>query len=163
MLDVHRRDDVDACVEKLVDIVPALALLNELVVRLIGNDGVRELIDEGDLGTHLDNRINIQLTIGVAAVGHLSTIQHWQAFDELLRPLATVVFHQTNDYLVPTGVQIVPLAQHGARLTHARGEPQVDLQFSSLGHFLQTFTCHTLPNRRMLTVRLSERRSALRR
>ena len=62
MLDVERRDHVDAGVEQRLDVLPPL-----LVARP-GNVGVRELVDQRDLGPAGEDRVDVHLLECRAAV-----------------------------------------------------------------------------------------------
>ena len=62
MLDVERRDDVDAGVEQLLDVLPALLVARARDVR------VRELVDERDLRLAGEDRVDVHLLERRAAV-----------------------------------------------------------------------------------------------
>jgi hypothetical protein len=63
MLDIDRRDHVDARAEQLLDILPAL------LVRRAGHVAVRELVDERHLRGAGQHRVQVHLLEGRAAVG----------------------------------------------------------------------------------------------
>ncbi len=68
MLNVHRRPDVDAGVEQLLDILPALGVAWR---RFSAHEiRVRQLIDEEDGGAPQERRIEIELVSHDAAVTH---------------------------------------------------------------------------------------------
>src|SRR2546425_7616606 len=63
MLHVQRRDDVAAGVTQLLDILPALFIYGA------GRVGVGDLVDQGDFGPPLENRIEIHLLDHRSAIG----------------------------------------------------------------------------------------------
>ena len=70
VLHVHRGDHVDARVEELVDVLPPL-----LVARA-GDVGVGELVDEHALGLAGEDRVDVHLLEGDAAVVDLLARDH---------------------------------------------------------------------------------------
>ena len=62
VLDVERRDDIDARVEELLDVLPTL------LVAGARNVGVRELVDEHHVGTPGQHRLDVHLLELGAAV-----------------------------------------------------------------------------------------------
>ncbi len=77
VLDVHRGDHVDASVEQLVDVLPALLVAGARHV------GVRELVDEGDLRVAGQHGVQVHLLEVGAAVGHLRPRDDLQVADLL--------------------------------------------------------------------------------
>ncbi len=72
MLDVEGGDDVDAGVEHLDHILPALQMARA------GNVAVREFIDQGELGTPREQRVEVELFEGLAAMVDQFA---WQQFE----------------------------------------------------------------------------------
>ena len=73
VLDVERRPDVDAGVEQLVDVLPALGVPRALGVR------VGQLVDEEQLRPPRQRRVEIELAQRHAAVGDVARRQRFEA------------------------------------------------------------------------------------
>ena len=84
MLDVERRDDVDARVEQLLDVLPAL------LVAGAGHVRVRELVDERDCGRAREDRVDVHLLEAAVAVLDLAA-RHDLEVADLLRGLRAAV------------------------------------------------------------------------
>ena len=84
MLDVHRRDHVDASVEQLLDVLPAL------LVAATRDVGVSELVDEGHVGGALQDGVEIHLVKGLVAVVDRLAGDHLEVA-QLLRGAGPVV------------------------------------------------------------------------
>ena len=123
VLDVDRRDDGDARVEQLLDVLPALRVPGA------GHVGVRELVDQRDLGLAREDRVDVHLLEGLAAVlddlaGHdLEAVE----LGDCLRPV--VGLDQADDdvgsaaFLAPAA-----LVEHGEGLAHTRRGAEIDAQ-----------------------------------
>ena len=128
VLDVDRREDVDAGAQHVVDVLVALAMLDARGV------GVRELVDERQLGAALEERGQIHLGQLVVAVGDAA------ARDELERlglrgGLRAVVRLEVADDDVAAGVGLgLPLLQHAVRLADPGGHAEEDLVVTAALH-----------------------------
>ena len=125
VLDVHGGDHVDAGVQQLLDVLPPL-----LVARA-GDVGVRELVDEGDLRRPGQDGRQVHLGEQGAAVGDLLAGDHLQPVDQCPGQCASVVLHEPDHHVGAPFEAAVPLAEHGVRLAHPGGRPEVDPQPSA--------------------------------
>ena len=79
MLDVERRPDVDARVEQLLDVLPALRMA---AVRSVG---VGELVDDDQLGLARKRRVEIEFLERAAVIFDPAPRQDFEPFDERAR------------------------------------------------------------------------------
>ena len=83
VLDVQRRPDVDAGIEQLLDVLPALRMARR---RLAADEvRVRELVDEQDSGPALQRRVEVELLAHHAAVGDGQRRQPLEPCEQVLR------------------------------------------------------------------------------
>ena len=127
MLDVQRGDHVDACVEQLIDVLPALLVARSRDV------GMRQLVDERNLRTASQHRVDIQLGEHRPAVLRGAPRHDLQTGQGRggLRP--TVHLDETHDHVGAPVQPAVPLVEHRERLADPGRGPQIDPQSSS-GH-----------------------------
>jgi hypothetical protein len=113
VLDVHRGDDVDASVEQLPDVLPALLVARARHVC------VRELLDERDLGATGQDRVEVHLLEGGAAIRQRRPRYDLEVTD-LLEGMRTAVGFDVADHHVGAAlVAPVTLVEHGERLADA--------------------------------------------
>ena len=122
VLDVQRGDHVDAGVEQLVDILPAF-----LVARS-GDVGVRELVDEGDLGTAGQHGVDVHLgetgpAVVEGAPGH--DLETGKGFSGLT---AAMHLDQADDQVGTPVAAAVRLVEHRERLADPGRGTEVDAQ-----------------------------------
>ena len=122
VLDVDRGQHVDAGGEDLVDVLPAL------LVPRAGRVGVRQLVDDDDLGMPGEHRVDVELGQRHAAVGDLPARQDLQALQLLSGAPPAVGLDQPDDDVGAAGAPPVRLAEHGEGLPDAGGGAQVDAQ-----------------------------------
>ena len=91
VLDVHRRVDVDAGVEQLVDVLPALRVARARRV------GVRELVDDDQAGLAREGGVEVELLQLDAAVRNALARQDLEALEERRGLLAPVGLDQADD------------------------------------------------------------------
>ena len=91
MLHVHRRVDVDAGVEQLLDVLPALG------VARAGRVGVRELVDDDQAGLARERGVEVELLELDAAIGDAAAGQDLEALEEGCRLLASVRLDEPDD------------------------------------------------------------------
>ena len=120
VLDVDGGDHVDAGVEQLLDVLPAL-----LVTRS-GHVGVRELVDQGDLRVTGQHGVEVHLLERGPPVGHQLPRDHLQAVDQHLGVRAPVRLGEGDHHFRAALGPPVALAQHGEGLADPRGSAQVD-------------------------------------
>jgi hypothetical protein len=121
VLHVHGGQDVDAGVEQLLDVLPALG------VARAGRVGVGELVDQRHLGFTSQHPVEIQL-LERAAERHQR--HRLDVVEQLRRLGAAVRLHHGGD---DVGAALDPpagLAEHRERLAHAGGRAQVDAQLT---------------------------------
>ena len=115
-------DHVDAGVEQLLDVLPAL------LVPRAGDVGVRELVDERDLRAPGEHRVDVHLLERRAAVRQLGRGDDLQPVEQRggLRPAVRL---DERDHHVGAALRAaVPLAEHGVRLADPGGGAEVDPQ-----------------------------------
>ena len=91
VLHVHRRVDVDAGVEQLLDVLPALR------VARAGRVGVRELVDDDQAGLARERGVEVELLELDAAVGKAAARQDLQAVEQGRGLLAAVGLDEPDD------------------------------------------------------------------
>ncbi len=122
VLDVDGGEHVEAGGEQGVDILPAL------LVRGTGCVGVRELVDEHDLGPAGQDAGEVQLVESDPAVEHGSAREHLEPVEQGERRGAAVSLDDA-DHDIPAGIaQAVSLLEHGEGLAHAGGGTEHDPQ-----------------------------------
>ena len=127
VLDVERRDDRDARVEQLVDVLPAL------LVPRAGDVRVRELVDEDDLRPAPQDRVDVHLLERRAAVFDALPRDHLEVADLRARQLAAVGLDEADDDIGPAAAAPAALAEHRVRLADARRRAEVDAERAA-GH-----------------------------
>src|SRR5581483_10774217 len=125
--DVERRDDVDAGLEELVDVFPALG------VAAAGGVGVGQLVDEHHVGPAGEDGVEVHL-LDLGPRDRDAPPGHHRKVTQLGGGAGPAVrLHETGHHV---GAALRPppaLAEHGERLAHARRRPEVDPQ-AAPGH-----------------------------
>ena len=99
MLDVERGEDVDAGLEHVLDVLVALAVLEPGRVR------VRELVDQAQPRRARQDRGEVHLADGRAAVDDLAARQDLEAFRQRGRLRAPVRLEQADHGVTPVGAR----------------------------------------------------------
>ena len=123
VLHVDGADDLDAGFEQLLDVLPPLLVARARHV------GVRELVDERDLGLAGEDRVDVHLLERHVAVGELPAGDDLEVV-QLGRGVGATVRLDEADHDVGRAA-LVPapaLVEHGERLAHPGSRPQVDPQ-----------------------------------
>ncbi len=98
-----------------------------LLVLDAGGVGVRELVDQAQLGRATQDRRKVHLLQHRVAVAHAPAGNHLQALGQSGRLGATVGL-QIADHDIAAGLRLgMPLLQHPVGLAHAGGHPEEDL------------------------------------
>ena len=118
VLDVQRGDDVDAGVEQLLDVLPAL------LVAGAGHVGVRELVDEHDLGPAREHRVDVHLLELGAAVLDLPARDDLEVAELLGGADPAVGLDEADDDVGAALVAAPPLVEHRERLADAGAAPR---------------------------------------
>ena len=113
MLDVERRPYVDAGVEQLLDVLPALGMA------AFGRVGVSELVDDDQLRLALERRVDVELADGVAAVVDHAARQNLESLEESARLGAPVRFDEADDDVDALVLQAARALQHRVGLADA--------------------------------------------
>ena len=122
VLDVQRRDHVDARLEQLLDV------LATLLVARAGHVGVGELVDESDLRPTREQRVEVELLERLPPILEAAPRQHLEVADLLGRAPPTVRLDEPDDHvLAPLGATAA-LVQHRERLADAGSGAEVDAQ-----------------------------------
>ena len=122
VLDVERGVDVDAGVEQLLDVVPALGMARAFDV------GVRELVDQDDGGVALQRRVEIELANLRAAVFDDPRRQDFEPFEQRRGLGAAVGLDDADDDVETLGALLARGEQHRVGLADAGGGAEEDLQ-----------------------------------
>jgi hypothetical protein len=122
VLDVERGDHLDAGVEQLGDVLPALG------VPAAGDVGVGQLVDERHLGPPGQHGVDVHLLEHRAAVVHPAAGHDLEVADLLGGAGAPVRLHEPDDHVGAALLPAPPLVEHGERLADSRGGAQVDAQ-----------------------------------
>ena len=125
VLDVERRVDVDASVEQLEHVLPALG------VAALGSVGVRQLVDEQEGGMPRQGGIEIELLEGGASVLDAAAREDLEAFEQRFGLGAAVRLDHAGDN-VEAGRALSPRPlEHRVRFAHAGGGAEEDLQLAA--------------------------------
>ena len=127
VLDVDRRDDVDPGVEEDVDVLPPLR------PRRAGGVRVRELVDEGDLGSPREDGVDVELGEARAPVLHGAAGDDREAVGLSRGEGPAVRLEDADDDVGAAVLASAALGEHGHGLPDAGGGAEVDAQ-SSAGH-----------------------------
>ena len=122
MLDVDRRVDVDPGIEELLDVGIALG------VAAPRNVGVRELVDEHDLGPAGEDRVDVHLLHRPASVLDALSRNHLEAFEQGLGLAPAMGLDHADDDSDPVASPGLSRQQHLVGLAYARCCAQKDLQ-----------------------------------
>ena len=122
VLDVDRRDHVDAGAEQVLDVLIALAVLAARGV------GVRQLVDEADRRPPREDRVEVHLAERDAAVVDLAGRDHLEVADLLGGLGAAVGLDDADGDVDALLLEPLPLAEHRVRLADARRRAEVDLE-----------------------------------
>ena len=122
MLGVDVGDHIDAGLKHVFDVLPTLG------VAPAGDVGVRQLVDEGDIGLARDHRIGVHLLEpGAPVVDALG----WDLLHALEKGLGigpVMRLHVGHDHIDSLGGQRAALGKHGVALPHAGGRPEQDAE-----------------------------------
>ena len=125
VLDVDGRDDVDAGVEQLVDVRPALLVARTRRI------AVGQLVDEDEVGMAAQDGVHVHLGELAAAVLDRPARHDLEVADLIGGALAAVCLDESDDDIGAALAAAASLVEHGERLADARRRPQVDPQGSS--------------------------------
>ena len=125
VLDVDRGDHVDARVEQLGDVLPALGVPRARHVR------VRELVDKRDLRLAVEYRVDVHLFPLAAPVGQLLARDHLKPGDQRRRLCSPVRLGKRDNHVRPPLRPPVPLGEHGVRLADPGSGAEVNPQLPS--------------------------------
>src|SRR5262249_3795466 len=122
VLDVERGVDVDAGVEQLLDVVPALGVARAFDV------AVRELVDDDDGGAALESRVEVEFPERGAAVIDLALRQYLEPVEERGGVGASVGLDRADDDVNALGALLARREQHPVGLADSCGRPAEDLE-----------------------------------
>ena len=122
VLDVQRGDDVDPLGQDVLDILVPFG------VPAAGDIGVRQFVDEGDLGLPGEDGVEVHLLEDHAPVFLAASRDDVESLDQLRGFRPAVGLHQPDDDVDPLVFQAVPLQEHLVRLPDAGAVPEVYLQ-----------------------------------
>ncbi len=127
MLNIKRRPDVDSGFEKLFDILPAFLMTTA--------DGVRvgEFIDQQQVGTPGQGRINIEISKRHASILVITQRKNFETIEQRFRFLATVWFNITHDNFSPCRFCSLGIFQHRIGFPDTGRIPEEHLQRAACG------------------------------
>jgi hypothetical protein len=120
VLDVDGGDDVDACVEQLVDVLPAF------LVAAAGDVGVRELVDEGLRGAAFEDGVDVHLLKHLVPVGQLLAGDDFEVADLGRRLRSAMRLDVADDDIRAPAFAPPAFVEHREGLADARGGPHID-------------------------------------
>ena len=120
MLDVDGGDDVDAGVEQIFDVLPALLVLRSWHV------GVGEFVDKRHLRGTRNHRGGVHLGERRVPVGHRLARDDFQVLEQVLCARTFVAFDIANHHVGATLAPAPGFAEHRVGLADARRRPEVD-------------------------------------
>jgi hypothetical protein len=127
VLDVHRGEHGDPCLEQILDVLPALGMARAR------NIAVGQLVNECDLRPAGQDGVDIHFGERRASILERLSGHQLQIPDQLLGVLPTVSLDKADDHIRAATATPMRLLEHGERLAHARCGPKVDPKLS---------TCH---------------------
>jgi hypothetical protein len=127
VLDVHRGEHGDPCLEQILDVLPALGVARP------GHVAVGQLVNECDLGSAGQNGLDVHFGERGTSVLERLAGHHLQIPDQLLGVLSSVSLDEADHHIGATTAAPMRLLEHGKGLAHARRGPQIDPKLS---------TCH---------------------
>src|SRR5581483_10528760 len=122
VLNVHGRHDVDAGVEEFEDV------LIPLLVFAAWNVGMRQFVDDDDIGTTCDDPVDVHLLHRHAAVFHLAPRNDLEVLYLRVGIGAPVGFDDADRDVQAAGFQRVRFLQHRVRLADTWRGADVDAQ-----------------------------------
>ena len=122
MLDVERGPDIDAGVEQLLDVLPALGM------PAVGSVGVSELVDDDQLGLARQRRVEIEFLDRAATVLDRAPRQDFKPMNERARLGAAVGLDQADDDIDPLVLEAARVLQHRVGLADAGRGAEEHLQ-----------------------------------
>ncbi len=125
MLDVDGRIDVDARVEQLVDVLPALQVACALHVRM------RELVDEDQLRRPRERAVQIEFGERAAAIVDAGGRQHVEAVEQRGGLAAAVGLDDADDDVDAILPALARGLQHRVGLADAGGRAEEDLELAA--------------------------------
>ncbi len=126
VLHVDRRDDRDARVEQLLDVLPAFGVLAAWRV------GVREFVDQHDVRLAPQHSLDVELGEALAAVLDVFGRHHLDALDQVGGLLAAMRLDDRGDHIGAALDPAMRLAEHRVGLADPRRRTQVDAQLAAL-------------------------------
>ena len=124
MLDIERGVDVDALVEQLLDILPALPVAAARQVR------VRELVEHEQRRAAPERGLHVEF-VEAAAAGQAALRQDFEPLEQRRRLGPAVRLGQSHHDIHPGLEPLLRLLQHGVGLAHARAGAEKDLEAAS--------------------------------
>jgi len=128
VLDVDRGDHVDPGVEQLLDVLPPLGVARP------GHVGVRQLVDQRHPRAPGQDRVDVHLLEGGAAVLQPAPWHHLEALDHLGGMAAAVGLDEADHHVGAALAPAVRLAQHGVRLADPGRRTEVDPELPTTTH-----------------------------
>jgi hypothetical protein len=126
VLHVHRRKHVDAGVQELVDVLPALGVTRPLHV------GVGQLVDQQQLRAPLQRSVQVELLDLDAAVQHPAAWQELEAEQLCARLVAPMRFHDADDDVPLLLLHFCARElEHRVGLAHARRGAEEDRELAA--------------------------------
>ena len=122
VLHVDGRVDVDACVEELQHVLPALGVARALGV------GVGQLVDENVRGTSGEGGVEVELLEGGAAVGGEARWEDFETVEERFGLRPAVGLDIAHDHVHACRLELARGFEHGEGLADARRRAEEELE-----------------------------------
>ena len=132
MLNIQRRENVDARRQQFFDVLPSLRVARALHIR------VSEFVDQDERGTAQQRGVEIEFVEIFAPIFHEFRGKNFQIGQERGRLRAAVSLDDADDDVPALAFELSCRGQHGIGLAHARRRSEVDPQFAAPGIRLLT-------------------------
>jgi hypothetical protein len=125
VLEVDGGDDVDAGVEQLPDVLPALDVARP------GGVGVGQLVHQDQLGVAGQQAVEVHLLDGPPPVVEGAAGEDLQVPDLGVGVGPAVLLHPADHHVGAPLASAPPLAEHGVRLADTGGGPEIEPELAS--------------------------------
>jgi hypothetical protein len=127
VLYVERGEDVDARVEQLLHVLPALRVARSLHVR------VRQLIDQDQCRPARERPIEIEFRQLLAAMEHRARREDLESLQQRRGLAPPVRLDDADQHFAALGLELARRGQHAVGLADAGGRAEIDAQLAAMG------------------------------
>ena len=126
VLNVERGPDIDAGVQQLLDVLPALGVAGLWFA--INQVGMRQFIDQQDRGRALERGVEIEFAARDAAIANFQEWELLESLQETLGFASPVRFHIADHHIDAGRSRAARGFEHGIGLADAGGSAEEDLK-----------------------------------